>query len=57
MAGAEIEARKNTWNVVIAILDSGGNLVLLQRMDGTQLASIEVAPEKARSAVTFRRST
>jgi uncharacterized protein GlcG (DUF336 family) len=57
VAGAEAEARKNNWNVVIAILDSGGNLVLLQRMDGTQLASIEVAPEKAHSAVAFRRST
>lgn len=53
LAGAE--ARKNNWNVVIAILDSGGNLVLLQRMDNTQLASVEVARQKAYSAVAFRR--
>ncbi len=55
LAGAEAEARKNNWNVVIAILDSGGNLVLLQRMDNTQIASVEVAQRKAYSAVAFRR--
>ena len=55
MAGAEAEARKNNWNVVIAILDSGGNLVLLQRMDNTQIASVVVAQRKAYSAVAWRR--
>jgi glc operon protein GlcG len=57
MAGAEAEATKNKWNVVIAILDSGGNLVLLQRLDGAQFGSIEVARDKAYSAVAFRRPT
>jgi len=57
MAGAEAEAKKNNWNVVIAVLDSGGNLVMLQRMDGAQFGSIEVAREKAYSAVAFRRPT
>jgi uncharacterized protein GlcG (DUF336 family) len=57
MAGAEAEATKNKWNVVIAILDSGGNLVALHRMDGAQWGSIEVAREKAYSAVAFRRPT
>ena len=57
LAGAEAEARKNSWNVVIAILDSGGHLVLLQRLDNTQFASIEVAQQKAYSAVAFRRPT
>jgi uncharacterized protein GlcG (DUF336 family) len=57
MAGAEAEARKNNWNVVIAILDSGGNVVMLQRLDGAQFGSIEVAREKAHSAVAFRRPT
>jgi glc operon protein GlcG len=57
MAGAEAEATKNKWNVVIAVLDSGGNLVALQRMDGAQWGSIEVAREKAYSAVAFRRPT
>ena len=57
MVGAEAEAKKNNWNVVIAVLDSGGNLVMLQRMDGAQFGSIEVAKEKAHSAVAFRRPT
>ncbi len=57
MAGAEAEAKKNKWNVVISILDSGGNLVMVQRMDGAQFGSIEVAREKAYSAVAFRRPT
>jgi glc operon protein GlcG len=57
MAGAEAEARKNNWNVVIVILDSGGNLVMLQRMDGAQFGSIDVARDKAYSAVAFRRPT
>jgi glc operon protein GlcG len=57
MAGAEAEARKNNWNVVIAILDSGGNVVMVHRMDGAQFGSIEVARDKAWSAVAFRRPT
>ena len=57
MAGAEAEARKNNWPVVITILDSGGNLVMTHRLDGTQFGSIEVAREKAYSAVAFRRPT
>lgn len=55
MAGAEAEANKNGWPVVIVILDPGGNTVLLQRLDNTQWGSIEVAKDKARSAVAFRR--
>ena len=57
VAAAEAEARKNSWNVVIAVLDSGGHLVLLQRLDNTQFASVEVAQQKAYSAVAFRRPT
>jgi uncharacterized protein GlcG (DUF336 family) len=54
---AEGFARQNTWNVVIAILDDGGNLLYLQRMDGVQIGSIEVAQRKALSAVKFKRPT
>jgi uncharacterized protein GlcG (DUF336 family) len=54
-AAAEAEASKNGWNVVIAILDDGANLLYLQRMDGSQIGSIEVAQEKARTAVRFKR--
>ena len=57
LAGAEAEATKNKWNMVIAILDSGGHLVMLERMDGTQLGSIEAAKDKAYSAVLYRRPT
>jgi glc operon protein GlcG len=55
MVASEAEATKNKWNVVITILDSGGNLVMTHRMDGAQLGSIEVAREKAYSSVAFRR--
>jgi uncharacterized protein GlcG (DUF336 family) len=57
MAGAETEAKKNNWPVVITILDSGGQMVMSQRLDGAQFGSIEVAREKAYSAVAFRRPT
>jgi glc operon protein GlcG len=57
MAGAEAEANKNKWNVCIAVLDSGGNLVMMHRMDGAQFGSIDVARDKAYSAVAFRRPT
>ena len=58
MAGAcEAEARKNSWNVVIAILDDGGHLLWLERMDGATPANAEIAIEKGRSAAVSRRST
>lgn len=57
MAGAEAEAKKNNWPVVITIVDSGGNLVMMSRLDNAQWGSIEVAKDKARSAVAFRRPT
>jgi uncharacterized protein GlcG (DUF336 family) len=57
MAGAEAEAKKNHWPVVIVILDSGGQLVMLQRLDNAQWGSVEIAKEKARSAVALRRPT
>jgi glc operon protein GlcG len=55
MAAAQAEAKKNNWNVVIAIVDSGGHLVSLQRLDNTQYASIDIAKGKATTAVNFRR--
>jgi glc operon protein GlcG len=57
MAGAEAEAQKNNWPVVIAIVDTGGNLVSLQRLDNAQFGSVEVARQKAWSAAAFRRPT
>lgn len=54
-AAAEAEAKKNNWNVVIAILDDGANLVYLQKMDGTQTGSIDIAQGKARTAIRMKR--
>lgn len=56
-AAAEAEAVKNKWNVVIAILDDGGNLLYLQRADETQIGSVDVAIAKAQSAIKFKRPT
>ena len=56
-AKAEAEAVKNKWTVVVAIVDDGGNLILLEKMDGTQLGSIAVAQEKAKTALNFKRPT
>ena len=56
-AAAEAEARKNNWNVVIAVVDDGGHLLYLQRTDGTQTGSIDVAIQKARTAQAFKRPT
>ncbi|MDF3053025.1 MAG: heme-binding protein, partial [Geminicoccaceae bacterium] len=54
---AQAEATRNKWNVVIAVMDNGGHLVHLRRMDDTQIGSVAVAEEKAKSAVLFRRPT
>ena len=56
-AAAEAEARRNDWPVVIAIVDDGGHLLHLIRLDNTQFGSIEVAIQKARAAIAFRRPT
>ena len=55
--GAEAEAKRNKWPVVIAIVDDGGHLLYLQRLDETQYGSVQVAIEKARAAIAFRRPT
>lgn len=54
-AAARAEAERNAWPVVIAIVDEGGHLVYLERMDGTQKASCVIAQEKARTAIMFKR--
>ncbi len=57
IAAAVAEAKKHDWKLNVAVVDSGGNLVAFQRMDGAQLASIQVSEHKARAAATFRRET
>jgi glc operon protein GlcG len=54
---AVAEAKKRNWKMNVAVVDSGGNLVVFQRMDGAMLASIQIAEHKARAAVNFRRPT
>ncbi|HXX82226.1 MAG TPA: heme-binding protein [Thermodesulfovibrionales bacterium] len=57
IAATTAEAKKHDWKLNVAIVDPGGNLVAFQRMDGAQLASIQISEHKARAAVTFRRET
>jgi glc operon protein GlcG len=54
-AAAEAEAKAKNARVVIAVVDDGGNLLVLQRLDDTQVASVEVGIGKARTAAIFRR--
>jgi glc operon protein GlcG len=54
---AVAEAKKRSWKMNLAVVDSGGNLVAFQRMDGAMLASIQIAEHKAKAAATFRRPT
>ncbi len=56
-AAALAEARKNNWNVAVAIVDISGNLVYFEKMDDTHLGSVNVSITKARSAALFRRPT
>jgi glc operon protein GlcG len=56
-AAAIAEARKNNWAMAVAIVDTGGYLVYFERMPDTQLGSVEVSIEKAKSAALFRRPT
>jgi len=56
-AAAEAYATSKNWGVVIAIVDTGGNLVYLQRQDNTQIGSLEVAQAKAKTANAFKRPT
>jgi uncharacterized protein GlcG (DUF336 family) len=54
-AAAEAEAKKRGARVVIVVVDDGGHVILLERLDDTQVASVEVGIGKARTAAIFRR--
>jgi len=56
-AAAQAEAKKNNWQMVICVVDDGGHIILLEKMDGTQLGSVQVAQDKAMTAVNFKRPT
>ncbi len=56
-AAAEAEANKNNWAVTLAVVDDGGHLMWLQRLDGAAPVSAEIAPAKARTAALGRRES
>ena len=56
-AAAEAEALKNHWAVTVAIVDDGGHLLSLQRLDGAAPISSHIAPEKAKTAALGRRES
>ncbi|MEK9804366.1 MAG: heme-binding protein, partial [Curvibacter sp.] len=56
-AAAEAEALKNNWAVSISIVDDGGHLLWLQRLDGAAPISAQIAPAKARTAALGRRES
>jgi len=56
-AAAVVEARANTWDMAVAIVDTAGFLVYFEKMDDTQAGSVAVAQAKARSAALFKRPT
>ena len=56
-AAAEAEAKKNSWNVAIAILDDGGHLLHFARMDSATPANAAIALDKGRTAATSRRAS
>lgn len=56
-AAAIAEMKKNNWRMAVSVVDSGGNLVYFEKIDGTQHASIEISHKKANAAANFRRNT
>ena len=56
-AASEAEAKKNGFTMVICVVDDGGHIIYLEKMDGTQLGSVQVAQDKAQTAVNFKRPT
>lgn len=56
-AAAEAEARRNNWNVAIAVVDAYGELVFFLKMDDVQQQSVDIAQGKARTAARMRRPT
>jgi glc operon protein GlcG len=57
MAAAEAEAKKRGWKMNIAVVDTNGELVMFERMEGAQIASVTIATNKARTAARFRRES
>ena len=56
-AAALAEARKNKWTMAAAVVDTAGDLIFFEKLDGTQAASVDISVDKARSAARFKRPT
>ena len=56
-AGVIAECQKNNWNIAVAVVDTHGSLLYFERMDDTQIASMDIAIGKAKAAATYRRPT
>ncbi len=56
-AAAIAEVRKNSWTMAVAVVDTNGDLVYFEKIDGTQTGSVRVSMDKARSAALFKRPT
>jgi len=56
-SAALAEARRNSWSMAVAVVDTGGRLVYFEKMDDTQNGSVDVSVAKARSAALFKRPT
>ncbi|MEB2775168.1 heme-binding protein [Algoriphagus sp. D3-2-R+10] len=54
---AEAKSKVEGWNMVIVVLDAGGHMISLRKMDGVQIGSIDVALGKAKTSVYFKRPT
>ena len=57
IAAAEAEAKKHNWKMNIAVVDTNGELVMFERMEGAQIASGTISTNKARTSARFRRET
>ena len=57
LTAAIAEAGRNSWNMAVAVVDTGGYLVYFERMPNTQLGSVDLAIEKAHTSALFRRPT
>jgi uncharacterized protein GlcG (DUF336 family) len=57
IAAAEAEAKKNNWNLAIAVVDAAGGLVAFEKMDGAGPSNVDFALGKARTAARYRRAT
>jgi len=57
IGAAVAEAKKRGWKLGVAVVDSGGNLVAFQRMDGAAISTVKIAQHKASASAEFRRET